>query len=113
MVCGNVPLLSRANCLKAKTICFPLERSLVCLARSWTPRNAGKAKLARIAIIAITISNSIRVNAEKVFLIFFIGMRLGMARLIAVFTEAVNSYFYLFSVGAVWGNSLVGREHEA
>ena len=31
--------------------------------------NAGTARAARIAIIAITTSNSIRVNAEEIFLI--------------------------------------------
>src|SRR5882762_6229580 len=35
--------------------------------------NAGTARAARIAIIAITTSNSISVNAEMIFLIFIVG----------------------------------------
>src|ERR1700751_6474156 len=69
MLFGKTPLLSRANCFKARTTCLPLDKSLVCLARSCTALNAGRAMLARIAIIAITTSSSIRVNAEEVFLI--------------------------------------------
>src|SRR5438309_9291783 len=69
MLFGNTPLLSRANCFKARATCLPLDKSLVCLARSCTALNAGRAMLARIAMIAITTSSSIRVNAEEVFLI--------------------------------------------
>src|SRR2546430_16093966 len=36
--------------------------------------NAGTARAARIAIIAITTSSSIRVNAEMIFLIFIVGI---------------------------------------
>src|SRR5438876_843258 len=69
---GKSPLLSRANCLKAMAICFPLERSLVCFARRCTPMNAGRAMLARMAMIAITMSNSIKVNAEEIFVFIYV-----------------------------------------
>src|SRR5260370_10016329 len=69
MLFGNTPLLSRANCFKARTTCLPLDKSFVCLARSCTALNAGRAMLARIAMIAITTSSSLRVNAEEAFLI--------------------------------------------
>src|SRR6266567_3567158 len=69
---GKSPLLSRANCLKAMAICFPLERSLVCFARRCTPMNAGRAMLARMAMIAITMSNSIKVNAEEDFVFIYV-----------------------------------------
>jgi hypothetical protein len=50
--------------------------------------------LARIAIIAITTSSSIRVNAEEV-LLNFICSRVASAQVIAVSTEIVNNYFPL------------------
>ena len=61
------------------------------MAHSWTPRNAGRAKLARIAMTAMTINNSINVNAEEV-IIFFIGIGVASGRVIAVLPEEVNKY---------------------
>src|SRR2546423_11732320 len=88
--------------------------------------NAGTARAARIAIIAITTSSSISVNAEMNFLIFIVGfcsavvlrvfsegfvlgvmsevslLVLGFrgflveVRLIAGFKNEVNNYFLLF-----------------
>jgi hypothetical protein len=48
--------------------------------------NAGTASAARMAIMAITTSNSIRVNAEEVLFIF-IGVCLRVARVISFFTD--------------------------
>ena len=45
----------------------------VCWALDSADVNAGTARAARIAIIAITTSNSISVNAEMNFLIFIVG----------------------------------------
>src|SRR5438034_11027005 len=69
---GKSPLLSRANCRRAMAICVPLERSLVCFARRCTPMNAGRAMLARMAMIAITISNSVKVNDEEIFVFIYV-----------------------------------------
>ena len=87
-----MPSWSLAKSLQAKPTCLALERSFVCFARSCTELNAGRARLARIAIIAITTSNSMRVNAEEVLLIF-ISILIRNACLIAVLIEVVNSYF--------------------
>ncbi len=45
-----------------------------------------------IAMTAMTINNSINVNAEEV-IIFFIGIGVASARVIAVLPEEVNKYF--------------------
>src|SRR5438132_6764454 len=60
--------------------------------------NAGTASAARIAIIAITTNNSIRVNAEEVlFVLFiFIGVCFEVGRVISLFTNKVNTYFLTF-----------------
>jgi hypothetical protein len=50
--------------------------------------------LARIAIIAITTSNSMRVNAKEI-LFNFIVIWVASARVIAVSTEIVNNYLSL------------------
>jgi hypothetical protein len=52
--------------------------------------------LARMAIMAITTSNSIRVNAEEVLFIFIWVFLGNEARVIVVFPEQVNNYFWLF-----------------
>src|SRR6266581_9309599 len=93
MLFGNTPLLSRANCFKARTTCLPLDKSLVCLARSCTALNAGRAMLARIAIIAITTSSSMRVNAEEVFLI--IDVVLGGVVWMRLKEDQALFYFFL------------------
>src|SRR5205823_1048193 len=99
-----MPSWSVAKSLQAKPICFALLRSLVCLARSCTELNTGRARLARIAMIAITTSNSIRVNAEEVFLFIYI-CAFDEAALEWMEPARVSSdYFYLFSVGAVLGS---------
>src|SRR5437016_12812081 len=101
---GNTPSWSAAKSRHAKPICFALLRSLVCLARSSTELNTGRARLARIAIIAITTSNSIRVNAEEVFLFIYMGA-FDEAALGWVAPVTVSShYFYLSSVGAILGS---------
>src|SRR6266478_10173858 len=60
----------------------------VCWALDSADVNAGTASAARIAIIAITTSNSIRVNAEKYFfiLIFILGFFVS-AVVLRVFSE--------------------------
>src|SRR5438105_1645704 len=99
---GNTPSWSVAKSLHAKPICFALLRSLVCMARSCTELNTGSARLARIAIIAITTSNSMRVNAEEVFLIIYI-YAFNKAALGWVVPARVSSdYSYLFLGVAVW-----------
>src|SRR5439155_11299172 len=95
-ICGYTPSWSLAKSLHVKPICFALERSLVCLARFNTEANTGRARLARIAIIAITTSNSIRVNAEEVFLFIYM-CAFDEAALGWVAPVTVSSYyFYLF-----------------
>src|SRR5437762_6720780 len=93
---GNTPSWSAAYILHPKPICFALLRSLVCLARSNTEANTGRARLARIAIIAITTSNSIRVNAEEVFLFIYIGAFNEAALGWWVPARVSSDSFYLF-----------------
>src|SRR6266480_2023980 len=101
---GNTPSWSVAKSLHPKPICFALLRSLVCLARSNTEANTGRARLARIAMIAITTSNSIRVNAEEVFLFIYIGAFDKAALEWWESPKVSSDSFYLFSGGAVLGN---------
>src|ERR1700751_382153 len=96
MLFGKTPLLSRANCFKARTTCLPLDKSLVCLARSCTALNAGRAMLARIAIIAITTSSSIRVNAEEVFLIIEVTCWCVVWMGLKGRASFILNYFHLF-----------------
>src|SRR5436190_22759490 len=60
--------------------------------------SAGTASAARMAMMAITTNNSIRVNAEEVlFVLFiFIGVCFEVARVISLFTNKVNTYFLTF-----------------
>ena len=50
-------------------ICLMLPRHCVCLAFPFALARAGSNKPARIAMMAITTSNSMRVNARLVFVL--------------------------------------------
>src|SRR5438552_3349318 len=60
------------SCISGNKVLDVSCRSLVCFARRCTPMNAGRAMLARMAMIAITISNSIKVNAEEIFVFIYV-----------------------------------------
>ena len=62
---GSDPLLSCAYIRYARPICFMLERQVACRAFSRACANTGNRMAARIAIMAITTSNSIRVKAFR------------------------------------------------
>src|SRR5262249_40186196 len=59
--------------------------------------SAGTANAARIAIIAITTSSSIRVNAEGLCLSLFIGVCLGVARLIPHSSQIKSTFIFRLS----------------
>src|SRR2546423_374575 len=62
---GRNSLLSWAYIVKARAICVLLLTQAMALAFSFALDRAGSSIAARIAIIAITTSNSIRVNAVR------------------------------------------------
>src|SRR5438874_6901460 len=62
---GRNSLLSWAYIVKARAICVLLLTQAMALAFSFALDRAGSSIAARIAIIAITTSNSIRVNAAR------------------------------------------------
>src|SRR5262245_30931630 len=62
---GRKSLLSLAYRLSAKAIWRLLLTQLIPLARSFARNNAGSSIAARMAMIAITTSNSISVNARE------------------------------------------------
>src|SRR5205085_2849240 len=59
-------LWSPAKEAKPRPSCFICEVHLIRCARALALERAGRSKLARIAMIAITTSNSIKVNAIRV-----------------------------------------------
>src|SRR5205814_3880492 len=69
-----MPSWSLPSSLLANAICFPFDNAFVCEPFVWTETNAGSAMLARMAMIEITTSNSMRVNAVMLF--FFIGSKI-------------------------------------
>src|SRR5436190_1723164 len=61
---GRVSLLSLAYIVKARVDCLRLFMQLVRLARSFALASAGSSIAARIAMMAMTTSSSMSVNAE-------------------------------------------------
>src|SRR5580765_543592 len=68
-----MPSWSLPKSLIANAICFPFDNAFVCAPFVWTETKAGSAMLARMAMIEMTTSNSMRVNAVMLF--FFIGSK--------------------------------------
>src|SRR6267142_7067264 len=62
---GKKSLLSPEYMITARPICFSLLKQLIPSARSFALLNAGSSMAARMAIMAMTTSNSINVNAER------------------------------------------------
>src|SRR2546423_13614182 len=69
---GFWSLLSSAHVRIAKPICFRLLVQLMRCARALARASAGSNMAARMAMIAITTNNSIRVKADFFWLRFFI-----------------------------------------
>ena len=59
----------------AKLICFWFEVQLICRDRSLAPANAGINMAAKIAIIAITTNNSIKVKYLFIGVLLSLGVR--------------------------------------
>src|SRR2546430_15136603 len=75
-ITGRMPSLSLRYVCVRRAICRRLLRSFVTFARSRTLLKAGTAIAARIMMVAITTSNSIRAKARENFL-FIGGISLG------------------------------------
>ena len=67
-VLGNVSPLSPAYMWTPRLICFRLFKQVVRLARAFAPDKTGNNKATKMAMIAMTTSNSIRVNARRGFI---------------------------------------------
>ena len=63
-LCGSLLLFSSAYICHASDICLRLLRQLVRFADSFARASAGSNRAARMAIIAMTTNNSMRVNAR-------------------------------------------------
>src|SRR5258706_104735 len=92
---GNKSPLSSEYMITARPICFSLLTQLIASALSFALLNAGSSMAARMAMMAMTTSNSIRVNADRVdkFLTCFM--------LICHFLTVPRAASHLGSVGHV------------
>ena len=69
---GNLSPLSKAQVRKAKPICLRLLTQLMRWARALARASAGNSMAARMAMMAMTTNNSMRVKAREDFRFLFI-----------------------------------------